>query len=254
MYTAFEQIMNSQLIEKLFWSKSKHEFDHFTKMISMSLIQKKDSVRKYTDQELFMREDPNSCLYFPYELDLAGNQFICRKEFDAVRLQEFKIFENKIDFLLCLKDNFRDYVISTLYQLFYNYYSITSSNDVNQAKNFLNDLLTTHDYLNSVMKKINHLLGEKHKDTYKFYMLCPTNHLEESFSICFHIKTFINFPEKIFICKDNRYLNFEEQILKTPFYKTRKSMIIKCPKCNEQYHKEKNSYSNVGSYHEIILQ
>ena len=117
-------------------------------------------------------------------------------------------------------------------------------------KKILNELLATQDYLNSIMQKINIMLGEEQQSSYKFYTVYPSNNLmKRSKVFCIHIKTFLNFPQKMFMFKDDNYLNFDEQNLPTVIYKTRKSLIIKCCKCGEQYHKENNNHSNVGSYH-----
>ena len=56
----------------------------------------------------------------------------------------------------------------------------------------------------------------------------------------------------MFICKDENYLNFKEQILPNVNYRTRQSMIVKCTKCGEQYHQAKIKQSNVGVYHNQI--
>ena len=103
------------------------------------------------------------------------------------------------------------------------------------------------------MEKINILLDEEHQTSYKFYTLYPTNSMEDKnyhLIFCFHIKSFINFPEKLFICKDNGYLHFNEITLPILHYKTRQRMVVKCPKCGEEYHQKKSNQSNVGSYHE----
>ena len=252
MTKAFEEIVRSELIENLYHSKNEQEIEELKKKIIMALIWKEDSVRKYTDHELFLREDPNSCHYFPFKMDLTGHQLICRQEYHEVYLQvqDSLVFNCYKDFLKCLKDNFRDYVITRLYQLFQDYYTIVTLDDTKYAKNFLNELLATHDYLNSIMQKINILLGEEQQSSYKFYTVYPSNNLmKRSKVFCFHIKTFLNFPQKMFMFKDDNYLNFDEQNLPTVIYKTRKSLIIKCCKCGEQYHKENNNHSNVGSYH-----
>ena len=252
MTKAFEDIVRIGLIEKLYQSNNDQEIEELRQKITKTLIRKEDSVRKYTDQELFLREDPNSCHYFPYNMDLTGHQLICRQQYHEIYLQvqDFEEFKTHTDFLQCLKDNFRDFVLSKLYQLFQEYYSIVTLDDNNYAKKFLNELLATHDYLNTLMEKINNLLGEEHKITYRFYTLYPTSNLmKRSKVFCFHIKTFISFPQKIFMFKDDNYLNFEEQIKPTINYRTRKSLIVKCSKCGEQYHEEKNNHSNVGDYH-----
>ena len=252
MTKAFEDIVRIGLIEKFYYSKNDQEIEELKQKITRTLIRKEDSVRKYTDQELFLREDPNSCHYFPYNMDLTGHQLICRQQYHEIYLQvqEFEEFQSYTDFLQCLKDNFRDFVVSKLYQLFQEYYSIVSLDDNNYAKKFLNELLATHDYLNTLMEKIKILLGEEHKTSYKFYTLYPTNNfMKRSKVFCFHIKTFISFPQKMFMFKDDNYLNFKEQIKPTINYKTRKSLIVKCSKCGEQYHEEKNKNSNVGGYH-----
>ena len=94
------------------------------------------------------------------------------------------------------------------------------------------------------------MLGQEHQSSYKFYTLYPTSNLVKNTRIvCFHIKTFIDFPKKMFICKDENYLNFKEQILPNVNYRTRQSMIVKCTKCGEQYHQAKIKQSNVGVYH-----
>ena len=252
MTKAFEDIVNLGLIEKLYRTNNEQEFDKIKKIITRALIWKEDSLRKYTDQELFFREDPNSCHYFPYKMDLTSNHLMCRQQYHEMLLQvqEFLEFKSHTDFLQCLKDNFRDYVITRLYQLFQDYYSIVTLDDCKYAKNLLSDLLATHDYLSSDMEKINIMLGQEHQSSYKFYTLYPTSNLVKNTRIvCFHIKTFIDFPKKMFICKDENYLNFKEQILPNVNYRTRQSMIVKCTKCGEQYHQAKIKQSNVGVYH-----
>ena len=251
MTKLFDEIVKTALIEKLYLSNNVQEIETLVKKITRALILKENLFRKYTDQELFLREDPNSCHYFPYKFDFISNHLICRQEFDELshQVQENLTFSSHTDFLLCLKDNLRDYAFSRLYQLFQEYYSIVTLDESKYAKNFLNDLLATHDYLNADMEKINIMLGEEHQSSYKFYTLSPTSNLLKSTPIvCFHIKTFIDFPKKMFICKDENYLNFNEITPPMLHYKTRQSMIVKCPKCGEQYHQEKNKYSNVGSY------
>ena len=217
MSIAFENILNTtNLIEQLYTNTK--DLNENKEKISSTLIRYENSVRNYSDHELFLREDPNSCHYFPYKMDLESNHLICRQEFNelCLQIQDFEPFQNHQDFLLCLKDNLRDYIIYKLHQLFCEYYSIvTSFQDIKYIKNFLNELLTMHDQLNNCMEKINILLDEEHQTSYKFYTLYPTNSLEENnyhLILCFHIKSFINFPEKLFICKDNGYLNFKEEI------------------------------------------
>ena len=255
MTLAFEEIVNSNLVSKLFYCSTLKKFDEIKKKISLTLIQKDDSVRKYTDHELFLREDPNSCYYFPYKMDLTSNHFMCRQQYHEtlLQLQELEEFKSCTDFLQCLKDNLRDYALTKLHQLFQEYYSIVNLNDSKYAKRFLNELLATHDYLNADMEKINIMLGEEHQSSYKFYTLYPTrNSMKNTRIVCFHIKTFIDFPKKMFICKDENYLKFDEQILPTVNYRTRKSMIVKCSKCGEQYHQEKSEQSNVGKYYDLF--
>ena len=60
MTKAFEDIVRIGLIEKLYYSKNDQEIEELKQKITRTLIRKEDSVRKYTDQELFLREDPNS--------------------------------------------------------------------------------------------------------------------------------------------------------------------------------------------------
>ena len=255
MTLAFEEIVNLGLIEKLYLANNKQELDEIKKRITKSLIWKDDSLTKYTDHELFLREDPNSCHYFPYKYDLTSNHLMCRQQYHEMllQIQELVEFKSHADFLQCLKDNLRDYALTRLHQLFQEYYSIVTLDDSKYAKKFLNELLATHDYLNADMEKINIMLGEEHQSSYKFYTLSPTSNLLKSTPIvCFHIKTFIDFPKKMFICKDENYLNFNEITPPMLHYKTRQSMIVKCPKCGEQYHQEKNNHSNVGSYNKKI--
>ena len=45
MTVAFEGMLNSMLIEKLFFTKNKQEFNEIIKIISTSLIEKKDLIR-----------------------------------------------------------------------------------------------------------------------------------------------------------------------------------------------------------------
>ena len=251
MTLAFEEIVNSNFVSRLFYCSSLQKFDEIKEKIGLTLIRKNELDRKYTDQELFLREDPNSCYYFPYKMDLTSNHIMCRQQYDEMLLQvqELVEFKSHTDFFQCLKDNFRNYALTRLHQLFQEYYSIVTLDDSKHAKKFLNELLTTHDYLNADMEKINMMLGEEHQLSYKFYTLYPTSNLLKSTPIvCFHIKTFIDFPKKMFICKDENYLNFNEITPPMLHYKTRQSMIVKCPKCGEQYHQEKNNNSNVGSY------
>ena len=251
MTLAFEEIVNLGLIEKLYLANNTQELDEIKKRITKSLIWKDDSLTKYTDHELFLREDPNSCHYFPYKYDLTSNHLMCRQQYHEMllQIQELAEFKSHTDFLQCLKDNFRDYALTRLYQLFQEYYSIVTLDDSKYAKKFLNELLATHDYLNADMEKINIMLGEDHQSTYRFYTLYPTsNLLKKSRVFCLHIKTFINFPEKIFICRDGNYLHFKEQVQPVAKYMTRKSMIVKCLQCGEAYHQDKNKHSNVGSY------
>ena len=255
MTRAFEEIVTSGLIEKLYHVNNEQEIYELREKITRALIRKEDSVKIYTDHELFLREDPNSCHYFPYKMDLTGNQLICRQQYHEMYLQvqEFLEFNSHTDFLKCLKDNFHDYVITRLYQLLQEFYTIVTLNESDYAKTFLNDLLATHDYLNTLMEKINTLLGEEHHAKYKFFTVYPTHNLAKKSRIfCFHIKTFINFPQKIFMCKDDNYLIFKEEMLPSVSYRTRQSMIIKCSKCGEQYHKENDNYSNVGGFHDYI--
>ena len=239
------------LIEKLYFSNNEKEFNAICDLITPSLIKKKEDLRKISDHDLFARENPHSPHYFPFKMDLTSHHFICRQEFDelSLQVQECPTFKGHKDFLLCLKDNFRDYALTRVYQLFQEYYTIVSLDEKKYAKYFLNDLLATHDYFKSIMEKINNMLGEEYTARYKFYTLYPTNNwIKKSRMFCIHIKTFIDFPEKMFIYRNNNYLNFKEQILPIPKYKTRKSMIVKCSKCDEPYHQEKNKHSNVGSY------
>ena len=254
MSIAFENILNTtNLIEQLYTNTK--DLNENKEKISSTLIRNENSVRNYSDHELFLREDPNSCHYFPYKMDLESNHLICRQEFNelCLQIQDFEPFQNHQDFLLCLKDNLRDYVFYKLHQLFCEYYSIVTLDDNKYAIKFFNELLATHDYLNADMEKINIMLGEEHQSSYKFYTLSPTSNLLKSTPIvCFHIKTFIDFPKKMFICKDENYLNFNEITPPMLHYKTRQSMIVKCPKCGEQYHQEKNNSSNVGSYNKKI--
>jgi len=254
MSIAFEDILNTDLIDQLYYNTK--DVSEIKKKISSTLIRNENSVRNYTDHELFLREDPNSCHYFPYKMDLGTNHLICRHEFNelCLQIQDFQPFKDHKDFLLCLKDNLRDYICYKLHQLFCEYYSIVSTlQDIKYVKNFLNELLSTHDQLNSYMEKINILLDEELQSSYKFYTLYPTNSNEDKnyhLIFCFHIKSFINLPEKLFICKDNGYLNFNEEIQPVPIYRTRQSMLVNCPKCGEGYHQKKSNQSNVGSYHE----
>ena len=251
MTKLFDEIVKTALIEKLYLSNNVQEIEELVKKITRALILKENLFRKYTDQELLLREDPNSCHYFPFKCDLTSYHLICRQEFDEIclKVQEFQEFSNHMDFLLCLKDNLRDYALTRLYQLFQEYYSIVTLDESKYAKNFLNDLLATHDYLNADMEKINIMLGEEHQSSYKFYTIYPTsNLLKKSRVLCLHIKTCINFPEKMFISKDNNYLHFKEQVQPVAKYMTRKSMIVKCLQCGETYHQDKNKHSNVGSY------
>ena len=251
MTIAFEEIVNSALIEKLYHANNKQEIEELVKKITKALILKENVFRTYTDQELFLREDPSNCQYFPFKYDLTSNHLICRQEFDEIclKVQELVKFKSLTDFLLCLKDNLRDYALTRLHQLFQEYYSIVTLDESKYAKNFLNDLLATHDYLSADMEKINIMLGEEQQSSYKFYTIYPTtNLLKKSRVFCFHIKTFINFPEKMFISKDNNYLHFKEQVQPVAKYMTRKSMIVKCSQCGETYHQDKNKHSNVGSY------
>ena len=251
MTKLFDEIVKTALIEKLYLSNNVQEIEELVKKITRALILKENLFRKYTDQELFLREDPNSCHYFPYKFDLISNHLICRQEFDELshQVQENLTFSSHTDFLLCLKDNLRDYAFSRLYQLFQEYYSIVTLDESKYAKNFLNDLLDTHDHLCADMEKIDIMLGEEQQSSYKFYTLYPTsNLLKKSRVFCLHIKTFINFPEKIFICRDGNYLHFKEQVQPVAKYMTRKSMIVKCLQCGEAYHQDKNKHSNVGSY------
>ena len=240
MTIAFVSILNSNLIEKLIYSDN----EDIKKKISTALI-RKDKV-SYTDQELFLREDPNSCHYFPYKMDLTSDHLICRQEFDelCLQVQEFQNFKSHTEFLLCLKDNLHDHIITILHQLFSSYYSVITHEVDYDEKNALNEILATHDYLNSLMEKIDVMLGEQNQSTYKFYTLQAENHYNTM--ICFHIKTSINFPDKMFVGKDNKYLVFKELTLPTSTYKTRSSLLIKCPKCGEQYHQNKNNNSNAG--------
>ena len=213
MTKALEEIVNLGLIEKLYQTNNKEELDEIKKKITRALIWKDDSFRKCTDHELFLREDPNSCHYFPYKYDLTSNYLMCRQQYHEMllQIQELAEFKSHTDFLQCLKDNFRDYALTRLYQLFQEYYSIVTLDESKYAKNFLNDLLATHDYLSADMEKINIMLGEEQQSSYKFYTIYPTtNLLKKSRVFCFHIKTFINFPEKMFISKDNNYLHFKE--------------------------------------------
>ena len=254
MTIAFENMVNSNLVSELFYSNIQQEYDKIKEKISLTLIRKDDSDRNWSDQKLFLREDPNSCHYFPYKFDLATDHMVCRQEYDelCLQIQEFQSFKTNTDFLICLKDNFHDYMVSRLHQLFYEYYSIVTNCDSEMAKTYLNDLLDVHDYLNADMEKINILLGEKNQPTYKFYTLYASKNTHENYHdiFCFHVKSFVNFPEKIFMRKDNGYLHFNEITPTTFHYKTRQSMVVKCPKCGEQYHQEKNMHSNVGGYHE----
>ena len=96
-----------------------------------------------------------------------------------------------------------------------------------------------------IMVKIKTLLGEEHETNYQFYTLYPGR--KSGNILCFHIKSCTNIPEKMAMFND--YLYFEEQILPKVYYKTRRSMIVKCPKCGEKYHQEKNISSSAGSYH-----
>ena len=252
MTVAFESMVNSNLISKLFYSNTNKNFVEIKEKISLTLIRKDDSDRCWSDEKLFLREDPNSCHYFPFKFDLTSDHIVCRQEYDelCLQIQEFQSFKTHTEFLVCLKDNFHDYMITRLHQLFHEYYSIVTNCDSEMAKTYLNDLLDVHDYLNADMEKINILLGEKNQPTYKFYTLYPTMQENCHHIFCFHIKSFINFPEKIFMCKDNEYLHFNEITPPMYHYKTRQSMVLKCPKCGEQYHQEKNKHSNVGGYHE----
>ena len=253
MTLAFEEIVNSNFVSKLFYCSSLQKFDEIKEKIGLTLIRKNELDRKYTDQELFLREDPNSCYYFPYKMDLTSNHIMCRQQYDEMLLQvqELVEFKSHTDFFQCLKDNFRNYALTRLHQLFQEYYSIVTFDDSKYAKRFLNELLAKHDILNADMEKINIMLGEEHQSSYKFYTLHPTSNLMKNTRIvCFHIKTFIDFPKKMFMCKDENYLKFEEQILPTVYYRTRNSMIVKCSKCGEQYHQEKNEQSNVGTYYD----
>ena len=255
MSIAFDEIVNSNLVSELFHCHTNQKFAEIKNKITRTLIWKYDSLQKYTDHELFLREDPNSCYYFPYKMDLTSNHLMCRQQYHEMLLQvqELVEFESHTDFFQCLKDNLRDYALTRLHQLFQEYYSIVTLDDSKYAKKFLNELLATHDYLNADMEKINIMLGEEHQSSYKFYTLSPTSNLLKSTPIvCFHIKTFIDFPKKMFICKDENYLNFNEITPPMLHYKTRQSMIVKCPKCGEQYHQEKNNSSNVGSYNKKI--
>ena len=231
MYDPFDAI-----IEDLYYSTE------FNKLKLTNALSRKN-VRKYTDQELFLREDPNSGHYFPFRMDLTSNQFMCRQEFDAHQVQESLTFESQTDFLLCLKDNLRDYILTKLYQHFQEYYSLVifQNHDKKCIKNLLNELLKKHDDLNTIMVKIKTLLGEEHETKYQFYTLYPGR--KSGSILCFHIKSCTNIPEKMAMFND--YLYFEEQILPKVYYKTRRSMIVKCPKCGEKYHQEKKIYLQV---------
>ena len=120
MTKAFEEIVNSALIEKLYHANNKEEIEDLVKKITRSLILKDDSLTKYTDHELFLREDPNSCHYFPYKYDLTSNHLMCRQQYHEMllQIQELVDFKSHTDFLQCLKDNFRDYALTRLHQLF----------------------------------------------------------------------------------------------------------------------------------------
>ena len=100
MTKAFEDIVRIGLIEKLYYSKNDQEIEELKQKITRTLIRKEDSVRKYTDQELFLREDPISCHYFPYNMDLTGHQLICRQEFNelCLQIQDYQPFKTHTDF------------------------------------------------------------------------------------------------------------------------------------------------------------
>ena len=87
MTKAFEEIVYSALIEKLYHTNNEQELDEIKKKITRTLIWKDDSLRKYTDYELFLREDPNSCHYFPYKTrwrhHMEGSSFLLRKPFQS---------------------------------------------------------------------------------------------------------------------------------------------------------------------------
>ena len=118
MSIAFEDILNTDLIDQLYYNTK--DVSEIKKKISSTLIRNENSVRNYTDHELFLREDPNSCHYFPYKMDLGTNHLICRHEFNelCLQIQDFQPFKDHKDFLLCLKDNLRDYICYKLHQLF----------------------------------------------------------------------------------------------------------------------------------------
>ena len=86
MTKAFEDIVRLGVIENLYHVKDEQEIEELKKKIIKALIWKEDTVRKYTDHELFLREDANSCHYFPFKMDLTGHQLICRQEYDEVYL------------------------------------------------------------------------------------------------------------------------------------------------------------------------
>ena len=71
MTKAFEDIVRLGVIENLYHVKDEQEIEELKKKIIKALIWKEDTVRKYTDHELFLREDANSCHYFPFKMDLG---------------------------------------------------------------------------------------------------------------------------------------------------------------------------------------
>ena len=111
MTIAFEEIVNSALIEKLYHANNKQEIEELVKKITKALILKENVFRTYTDQELFLREDPSNCQYFPFKYDLTSNHLMCRQQYHEMllQIQELEEFKSHTDFLQCLKDNLRDY-------------------------------------------------------------------------------------------------------------------------------------------------
>ena len=87
MTVAFESIVNSNLVSKLFYSNTQQKFNEVKEKISLSLIRKDDSDRNWNDEKLFLREDPNSCHYFPFKFDLTSDHIVCRQEYDELCLQ-----------------------------------------------------------------------------------------------------------------------------------------------------------------------
>ena len=175
----------------------------------------------------------------------------CDYDLSLFNKQNFLNFSSDEEFLLCLKDNFRDYAISRFHQVCEIYYTRVSYLNqfkfinVNDIKESLQCLLDEHTYLNTIMRMINEMLKIIHPNHLNLYkVFITTNSMSERIAfLCIHLNTFIDIPEKIFFHGETGYLNLLK--IGQCNYNNRHEKIMQCSFCRRQmYYNE--DMSNVG--------